>query len=156
MNHKITLLWTCCYISQIQDGARLPTTYAFALVESCQHTRIVLRLYLAGEFTNGKTDIVEPSPRLSSIRSLITSVKEAERLFYSLKVIIACKLNSNILCFDKQSCLSLFRRVFCYKILYEIELMSMDTLWIYESRIELLMLYLVGLCYLENQPCWLL
>lgn len=73
-------------ILQFQVGAKLPTTYAFALVESCQNNRIVLRMYLAGEFKHGKKDVTEISSRLSSVRSLITSVNEADRLFYSLKV----------------------------------------------------------------------
>lgn len=74
------------WILQFQEGAKLPTTYAFALVESVQNNRIVLRMYLAGEITNGKTDVTESSSRLLNVRSLITSMNEADRLFYSLKV----------------------------------------------------------------------
>ena len=74
------------WILQFQEGAKLPTTYAFALVESVQNNRIVLRMYLAGEFTHGKTDVTESSSRLSNVQSLITSMNEADRLFYSLKV----------------------------------------------------------------------
>lgn len=76
---------------KFQEGAKLPTTYAFALVESVQNNRIVLRTYLAGEFTHGKTGVTESSSRLSNVRSLITSMNEADRLFYSLKV---CSLST--------------------------------------------------------------
>ncbi|XP_024022736.1 probable helicase MAGATAMA 3 isoform X2 [Morus notabilis] len=76
---------------KFQEGARLPTTYAFTLVESVQNNRIVLRMFLDGEFTHGKTDVIESSSRLTNVRALITSTNEADRLFYSLKV---CSLST--------------------------------------------------------------
>ncbi|KAF4347573.1 hypothetical protein G4B88_009929 [Cannabis sativa] len=78
---------------KFQEGAKLPTAYVFALVESCQNNRIILRMYLAGEFTPGKKDVIEISSRLSSVRSLITSNNEADRLFYSMKI---CSLSTII------------------------------------------------------------
>ncbi|KAL5564868.1 hypothetical protein UlMin_028032 [Ulmus minor] len=77
---------------KFQQGSKLPTTYAFALVENCQNNRIVLRMYLAGEVIRGKTDCkLQSSSRLSNVRSLITSVNGADRLFYSLKI---CSLST--------------------------------------------------------------
>ncbi|XP_062109924.1 probable helicase MAGATAMA 3 [Humulus lupulus] len=76
---------------KFQEGARLPTAYVFAFVESCQNNRIILRMFLAGEFTPGKKDVIENSSRLSSVRSLITSNNEADRLFYSMKI---CSLST--------------------------------------------------------------
>lgn len=72
---------------QFQDGTRLPTTYAFALVENCQNDRFRLRMYLAGEVEHYNTDVVKSCQRLLNMRSLITSpTSEVEKLFYSLKV----------------------------------------------------------------------
>jgi senataxin len=82
----------CCLVFsllevQFQEGTRLPTTYAFALVESCQNDRFRLRMYLAGEVQHYNTDVVKSSQRLLNMRSRITSpTSEVEKLFYSLKV----------------------------------------------------------------------
>nr|POF00480.1 putative helicase magatama 3 [Quercus suber] len=71
---------------KFQDGTRLPTTYAFALVENCQNDRFRLRMYLAGEVQHYNTDVVKSCQRLLNMRSLITSpTSEVEKLFYSLK-----------------------------------------------------------------------
>nr|XP_023920246.1 probable helicase MAGATAMA 3 isoform X2 [Quercus suber] len=77
---------------KFQDGTRLPTTYAFALVENCQNDRFRLRMYLAGEVQHYNTDVVKSCQRLLNMRSLITSpTSEVEKLFYSLKI---CSLST--------------------------------------------------------------
>ncbi|XP_014490127.1 probable helicase MAGATAMA 3 isoform X2 [Vigna radiata var. radiata] len=68
------------------DGKRLPTVYAFALVEHVRKyfdTRLVrVRLYLAGEFLKYNTDDVKSCPRLFNMRSHIC---ETERQLYFMK-----------------------------------------------------------------------
>lgn len=71
---------------QFQVGTKLPTTYAFALVERCQNDGIRLRMYLSGEVTHMKTNGIDSFSRLLNVRSMITSTNDADRLFYSLKV----------------------------------------------------------------------
>lgn len=72
---------------QFLDGKRLPTVYAFALVEHIRkfsETRLVrVRLYLAGEFPRFNTDNVQSCPRLFKMRSHIC---ETERQLYFMKV----------------------------------------------------------------------
>ncbi|XP_052728563.1 probable helicase MAGATAMA 3 [Vigna angularis] len=72
---------------QFVDGKRLPTVYAFALVEHVRKyfdTRLVrVRLYLAGEFLKYKTDDIKSCPRLFNMRSHIC---ETERQLYFMKV----------------------------------------------------------------------
>lgn len=76
-----------CGLFQFQDGTRLPTTYAFALVENCQNDRFRLRMYLAGEVEHSTPDAVKYSQGLLRMRTLITSpTSEVDKLFYSLKV----------------------------------------------------------------------
>lgn len=80
------LLGACC-LFQFQEGTRLPTIYAFALVENCQNDRFRLRMYLSGEVEHSNRDVVQPCQRLLSMRALITSpTSEVDKLFYSLKV----------------------------------------------------------------------
>ncbi|GLT64323.1 hypothetical protein SLA2020_368260 [Shorea laevis] len=70
-----------------QEGTRIPTTYAFALVENCQNNSFRLRMYLAGEVEHSNTDVVKSCQRLLSMRTVITSpTSEVDKLFYSLKV----------------------------------------------------------------------
>ncbi|KAG2371087.1 helicase MAGATAMA 3 [Vigna angularis] len=68
------------------DRKRLPTVYAFALVEHVRKyfdTRLVrVRLYLAGEFLKYNTDDVKSCPRLFNMRSHIC---ETERQLYFMK-----------------------------------------------------------------------
>lgn len=77
---------------QFLDGKRLPTVYAFALVENTRKfsdTRLLrVRLYLAGEFLNFNTDDVRSCPRLFNMRSHIC---ETERQLYFMKV--TCGMN---------------------------------------------------------------
>ncbi|MED6113986.1 hypothetical protein PIB30_075895, partial [Stylosanthes scabra] len=74
------------------DGKKLPTVYAFALVENVRkfsESRLLrARLYLAGEFSHYDTDCVKSSPRLLNMRSHIC---ESERLFYFMKM---CSLST--------------------------------------------------------------
>ncbi|KAH7518206.1 probable helicase MAGATAMA 3 isoform X2 [Ziziphus jujuba] len=76
---------------KFQVGTKLPTTYAFALVESCQNNRIILRMYLAGEVTHMKTNGIDSCSRLLNMRSMITSTNDADRFFNSLKI---CSLST--------------------------------------------------------------
>ncbi|RDY05359.1 putative helicase MAGATAMA 3, partial [Mucuna pruriens] len=73
-------------------GKRLPTVYAFALVEHSRkffETRLLrVRLYLAGEFSNFNTDNVKSCPRLFNMRS---HVCETERQLYYMKL---CSLST--------------------------------------------------------------
>ncbi|KAI4296287.1 hypothetical protein L6164_036256 [Bauhinia variegata] len=73
-------------------GKKLPTVYAFALVEHIRkfsETRLVrVRLYLAGEFSHYNTNKMESSPRLLNLRSHIC---EPERQLYFLKI---CSLST--------------------------------------------------------------
>ncbi|XP_061373164.1 probable helicase MAGATAMA 3 isoform X2 [Gastrolobium bilobum] len=74
------------------DGKRLPTVYAFALVENVRKfsdARLVrVRLYLAGEFLHFNTDNVQSCPRLFNMRSHIC---ETERQLYFMKM---CSLST--------------------------------------------------------------
>ncbi|XP_059433882.1 probable helicase MAGATAMA 3 isoform X1 [Corylus avellana] len=75
-----------------QGGTRMPTTYAFALVENCQSNSFRLRMYLAGEAEHSNTDVVKSCQRLLSMQNLITSpTSEVDKLFYSLKI---CSLST--------------------------------------------------------------
>ncbi|XP_034220358.1 probable helicase MAGATAMA 3 isoform X9 [Prunus dulcis] len=74
-----------------QDKEELPTVYAFALVESRQASSFRIRMYLAGEAKNLKTDAVETCPRLLNIKSLVTSSIEGERFFVTRKI---CSLST--------------------------------------------------------------
>ena len=74
------------YCLQFNEGAKFPTTYAFALVEHRQAISLRLRMYLAGEVMHVNKDAVK-SQRLLNMRSLITSsVNEVDKPLYSLKV----------------------------------------------------------------------
>ncbi|KAK7260354.1 hypothetical protein RIF29_26329 [Crotalaria pallida] len=75
-------------------GKRLPTVYAFSLVE---HNRklpdtalIRARLFLAGEFLRFNTDNVQPCPRLLNMRSHICKTG-TERTLYFMKI---CSLST--------------------------------------------------------------
>ena len=73
---------------QFKEGSKkLPTTYAFALVEHRQKNLLKLRMYLAGEFTQVNPDVEENSERLIRMQAFITSSASAvvKRLF-SIKV----------------------------------------------------------------------
>ncbi|KAL1366258.1 hypothetical protein HN51_014103 [Arachis hypogaea] len=74
------------------DGKKLPTVYAFALVENVRkfsETRLLrARLYLAGEFSHYDTDSVKSCPRLFNMRSHIC---ESERQLYFMKM---CSLST--------------------------------------------------------------
>lgn len=77
---------------KFQDSKRLPTGYAFALVENTRkysETRLVrVRLHLAGEFSHYNTDNVQSCPRLFNMRSHIC---ETERQLYFMKL---CSLST--------------------------------------------------------------
>ena len=87
----VCLFWTdflsIFVTAQFLDDKRLPTVYAFALVEHVRkffETRLLrVRLYLAGEFSNFNTDNVQSCPRLFNMRSHIC---ETERQLYFMKV----------------------------------------------------------------------
>lgn len=68
---------------QFVEGDKLPTTYAFALVEHRQQEKMRLRLYLTGEVKRFNTDEVEACPRLLS---MLRIVSEVEKPFHILKV----------------------------------------------------------------------
>ncbi|MED6209266.1 hypothetical protein PIB30_053081 [Stylosanthes scabra] len=74
------------------DGKKLPTVYAFALVENVRKfsdARLLrARLYLAGEFSHYDTDCVKSSPRLLNMRSHICV---SERQLYFMKM---CSLST--------------------------------------------------------------
>lgn len=55
-------------------------------MERSQAGSIEIRMYLAGEVRNLNTDIVESCPRLSDMRSLVTSTNEGDRVFDIRKV----------------------------------------------------------------------
>lgn len=75
---------------QFLNGKKLPTVYAFALVEHIRRfseARLLrVRLNLAGEFSNFNTNYVKSCPRLLNMRSHIS---EPERQLYFLKVILS-------------------------------------------------------------------
>lgn len=83
---------------QFDEGKKLPTTFAFALVEHRQMREtggsgqnsdcrclvvLRLRMHLTGQLMPMQTDKVESSPRLLNMRSLIT---EGGKSLYILKV----------------------------------------------------------------------
>ncbi|XP_038881790.1 probable helicase MAGATAMA 3 isoform X2 [Benincasa hispida] len=78
---------------KFQENARLPTTYAFALVESRQQSKLRLRMYLAGEVTHKGVEAIVSSPRLLKVRSHITSSSKDGIYIYSLKI---CSLSTII------------------------------------------------------------
>ncbi|CAJ1935953.1 unnamed protein product [Sphenostylis stenocarpa] len=73
------------------DGKRLPTVYAFALVEHVRkffETRLVrVRLYLAGEFSKFNTDNVQSCPRLFNMRSHLCSLSTIAREYVAIRTI---------------------------------------------------------------------
>ncbi|XP_020234530.1 probable helicase MAGATAMA 3 isoform X1 [Cajanus cajan] len=77
---------------KILDGKRLPTVYAFALVEQVRkffETRLLrVRLYLAGEFSHFNTDNVQSCPRLLNMH---THICETQRQLYFMKM---CSLST--------------------------------------------------------------
>ncbi|XP_044479104.1 probable helicase MAGATAMA 3 isoform X1 [Mangifera indica] len=76
---------------EFKEGSKLPTTYAFALVEHTQPNLLRLRMYLAGEVIHMNEDAVK-SERLVNMCSLITSsVKAVEKCLFSLKI---CSLST--------------------------------------------------------------
>ncbi|ESW13042.1 hypothetical protein PHAVU_008G162900 [Phaseolus vulgaris] len=88
------------------DGKRLPTVYAFALVEHVRkffETRLVrVRLYLAGEFLKFNTDNVQSCPRLFNMRS---HVCETERQLYFMKLCSLSTIAREYLAIRTISCL---------------------------------------------------
>lgn len=70
-------------ILQLGEGKVLPTAYAFALVEHCQHDKIKLRLNLSGELKGLSTDDAQTSSRLLNMRPLVS---EVQKYLYILKV----------------------------------------------------------------------
>ncbi|KAJ0010945.1 hypothetical protein Pint_32913 [Pistacia integerrima] len=76
---------------QFKEGSKLPTTYAFALVEHTQPNLLRLRMYLAGEVTHMNKDAVK-SERLVNMCSLVTSsVNALDKCLFSLKI---CSLST--------------------------------------------------------------
>ncbi|KAL8528057.1 hypothetical protein ACS0TY_005756 [Phlomoides rotata] len=73
---------------QFVEGDKLPTTYAFALVEHRQHNKIRLRLYLTGEVKRFNTNEVETCPRLLS---MLRVVSEVGKTFHIMKI---CSLST--------------------------------------------------------------
>ncbi|OMO79958.1 putative helicase MAGATAMA 3 [Corchorus capsularis] len=78
---------------EFKDGSKkLPTTYAFALVEHRQKTLLRLRMYLVGEFTQVNPDVEKNSERLIRMQALVTSsANEVEKRLYSIKI---CSLST--------------------------------------------------------------
>ncbi|KAK4339969.1 hypothetical protein RND71_041431 [Anisodus tanguticus] len=70
------------------DGKRLPTAYAFALVEDRRPDKIRLRMHLSGEFKQLNTEETEACSRLLSMRPLVT---ENAKLLHVLKI---CSLST--------------------------------------------------------------
>lgn len=70
-------------ILQFGDGKRLPTAYAFALVEDRRPDKIRLRMHLSGEVKQLNTQETEACSRLLSMRPLVT---ENAKLLHVLKV----------------------------------------------------------------------
>lgn len=73
---------------KLGEGKALPTAYAFALVEHCQHDKIKLRLNLCGELKGLSTDDVQTSSRLLNMRPLVS---EVQKYLYILKI---CSLST--------------------------------------------------------------
>ncbi|XWS55196.1 hypothetical protein CRYUN_Cryun10bG0153800 [Craigia yunnanensis] len=78
---------------EFKEGSKkLPTTYAFALVEHRQKNLLKLRMYLAGEFTQINPDVEENSERLIRMQAFITSSASAvEKRLFSIKI---CSLST--------------------------------------------------------------
>ncbi|KAH1099191.1 hypothetical protein J1N35_016112 [Gossypium stocksii] len=75
-----------------EGSKKLPTTYAFALVEHRQKNQLRLRMYLAGEFTQVNPDVEKSSARLARMQALITSTANAvDKRLFSIKV---CSLST--------------------------------------------------------------
>ncbi|KAK6805384.1 hypothetical protein RDI58_003169 [Solanum bulbocastanum] len=70
------------------DGKRLPTAYAFALVEDRRPDKIRLRMHLSGEVKQLNTREIEVCSRLLSMRPLVT---ENAKLLHVLKI---CSLST--------------------------------------------------------------
>ncbi|XP_004230529.1 probable helicase MAGATAMA 3 [Solanum lycopersicum] len=70
------------------DGKRLPTAYAFALVEDRRPDKIRLRMHLSGEVKQLNTQEIEACSRLLSMRPLVT---ENAKLLHVLKI---CSLST--------------------------------------------------------------
>lgn len=70
------------------DGKRLPTAYAFALVEDRRPDKIRLRMHLSGEVKQLNIEETEACSRLLSMRSLVT---ENAKLLHVLKI---CSLST--------------------------------------------------------------
>ncbi|KAF3664836.1 putative helicase MAGATAMA 3 [Capsicum annuum] len=70
------------------DGKRLPTAYAFALVEDRRPDKIRLRMHLSGEVKQLNTQETEACSRLLSMRPLVT---ENAKLLHVLKI---CSLST--------------------------------------------------------------
>ncbi|XP_022762921.1 probable helicase MAGATAMA 3 isoform X5 [Durio zibethinus] len=69
-----------------EGSKKLPTTYAFALVEHRQKNLLRLRMNLAGEFTQVNPDVEKISERLIRMQALITSSASAvEKRVFSIK-----------------------------------------------------------------------
>ncbi|KAL2454450.1 putative helicase MAGATAMA 3 [Abeliophyllum distichum] len=73
---------------KVGEGKVLPTAYAFALVEHCQHDKIRVRLNLSGELEGLNTYGVQTSSRLLNMRPLVS---EAQKYLYILKI---CSLST--------------------------------------------------------------
>ncbi|CAA3033281.1 probable helicase MAGATAMA 3, partial [Olea europaea subsp. europaea] len=83
--YKIVLSWDYLRLlkeSNLGEGKVLPTAYAFALVEHCQHDKIKLRLNLSGELKGLSTDDAQTSSRLLNMRPLVS---EVQKYLYILK-----------------------------------------------------------------------
>ncbi|GAV91435.1 AAA_11 domain-containing protein/AAA_12 domain-containing protein [Cephalotus follicularis] len=77
---------------EFKEGAHMPTTYAFALVEQRQKNALRLKMYLVGEIIDTKTNAIESCKRLDNMQKLITSSKSAiEKRLFSLKI---CSLST--------------------------------------------------------------
>ncbi|KAF5745085.1 helicase MAGATAMA 3-like isoform X1 [Tripterygium wilfordii] len=77
---------------EVKEGATIPETYAFALVDHRQSNRLRLRMYLAGEVMNVKADAFGSSTRLLNMWSLVTSpTKVVDKRLFCLKI---CSLST--------------------------------------------------------------
>ncbi|GAB4850823.1 hypothetical protein Ancab_030122 [Ancistrocladus abbreviatus] len=56
-------------------GTKLPSIYAFALVEHRQGDNLRLRMFLLGEVKGTNTNVIEPCPRLASMCGLVKQEK---------------------------------------------------------------------------------
>lgn len=91
---KIVIDWLHIFV-QFGDDTKLPTTYAFALVEQRLPDKIRLRMQLNGETKRVDTNEVTTSKSLLKVRSLIV---EQKKTWYIMKVLffffVSCKLVS--------------------------------------------------------------